>query len=256
MSVRSNAWSLARAGVVAACLSVVPVLACASLVRISPLGINLSPDHRAATMTLQNEADTPVSLQVRVFAWQQGEAGMLLAPTTDVVAGPAMVTLAPGATQLIRVLARNPGDGTERAYRVLVDELPSISTASRGQVQVLTRYSLPLFLEPRVAGLPRVSLAWKHCADGRQFILLANTGERRIRLADWRLLDGTQVLATQPGLAGYVLAGSTLALPLPATLSLPERAVRLEAGTDLGAWQADVSPHSEPAACPLPADPS
>lgn len=251
----------ARAWLAAVLLAGLSLTAQAGQVRLSPLSLSLTPDQRATTVTLRNETRTPVSLQVRVFSWQQDlEAGMLLGPTADIALSPAMVTLAPGATQLVRVVsrvARAADDvGGERYYRVLIDELPSVANASHDKIKVLTRYSLPLFLEPRVAGLPRLSLRLQHCQDGRQRLVAVNAGERRARLADWRLLDGSQVLAGEPGLAGYVLPGSALALPLPAGLSLPAQGLRVEAGSDLGPWQADVSLPSEPAICQPPADPS
>lgn len=254
MLAHSRARALARAGLLAALLTVMP--AEAGQIRISPLSLGLTPAQRAASLTLLNEADTPVSLQVRVFSWQQDvDAGMLLSPTSDVALSPAMVTLAPGATQLVRVLARGTGEAGERYYRVLVDELPSGAGASRDQVQVLTRYSLPLFLEPRVAGLPRLTLQAQHCQDGRQRLLVGNSGERRARLADWRLLAGDEVLTLQPGLAGYALAGGTLTLPLPSGMAWPATPVRLVAGTDLGGWQGEVAPPGEPVACPSPVKP-
>ncbi len=257
MICRLSARVATRAWLAAFCLVALPVTADAGQVRISPLGLSLTPDHRAATLTLRNEAAAPVSLQVRVFSWQQDvDAGMLLGPTMDVALSPAMITLAPGATQLVRVLARKPADSGERYYRLLVDELPSSASASRDQIQVLTRYSLPLFLEPRVAGLPKLSLHLQQCQDGRQRLMVSNAGERRARLADWHLRNGEQVLTGQPGLAGYVLPGSALALPLPAGMVWPAQAARLEAKTDLGPWQADVSPPSEPAACQPPVAPN
>lgn len=259
-----DARASARAWLAAICLACLPVLfsasALAGQVRLSPLGLSLSPDQRATTVTLRNEGRSPVSLQVRVFAWRQDvDAGMLLAPTSDIALSPAMITLPAGATQLVRVVARTPRaardrDG-EQYYRVLIDELPSAAAASRDKIQVLTRYSLPLFLEPRVAGLPKLSLRLQQCADGRQRLLVANAGERRARLADWRVSHGEVTLAAQAGLAGYVLPDSVLALPLPATVNWPTQGARLQAETDLGPWQAEITLPSEPASCPPPSAP-
>ncbi len=233
-----------------------PEPAQAGQIRLSPLSLSLTPEQRATTVTLRNETRAPVSLQVRVFAWQQdADAGMLLGPTSDIALSPAMITLPPGATQLVRVVARNQGSGSEQYYRVLIDELPSAAAASRDKIQVLTRYSLPLFLEPRVAGLPKLSLRLQQCQDGRQRLLIANAGERRARLADWRLLRGDKVLATHPGLAGYALPGNVLALPLPAGTTWPAAGASIEASTDLGPWRADIIPPSESASCPPPATP-
>lgn len=255
-----DARASARAWLAAAFFICLPALApesaLAGQIRLSPLSLSLTPDQRATTVTLRNETRAPVSVQVRVFSWQQdADAGMLLSPTSDIALSPAMITLPPGATQLVRVVARNQRSGGEQYYRVLIDELPSAASASRDKIQVLTRYSMPLFLEPRVAGLPRLSLRLQQCPDGRQRLLVANAGERRARLADWRVLNGEQSLASHPGLAGYVLPGSALVLPLPAGITWPALGSSIEASTDLGPWHADITQPSESASCPPPAAP-
>lgn len=240
------------------CLPVLaPEATLAGQIQLSPLSLSLTPDQRATTITLRNEADAPVSLQIRAFAWQTDiDTGILLAPTQDIALSPAMVTLPAGATQLIRVVARNPQRrGAEQYYRILIDELPSAARASRNKIQVLTRYSLPLFLEPYIAGLPKLALQLQQCQDGRQRLLISNTGERRARLANWLILDGEQTLASQPGLAGYALPGSQLALAVPTDLAWPAAGAKLRADTDLGPWQADIPSPGEPTSCQPPAVP-
>ncbi|MES2908779.1 MAG: fimbria/pilus periplasmic chaperone [Pseudomonadota bacterium] len=233
-----------------------PEAALAGQIRLSPLSLSLTPDQRATTVTLRNETQSAVSVQVRVFSWQQdANAGMLLSPTSDIALSPAMITLPPGATQLVRVVLRHQGNRGEQYYRVLIDELPSAASASRDRIQVLTRYSLPLFLEPRVAGLPKLSLHVQSCQDGRQRLLIANTGERRARLANWLIVNGEQTLASQDGLAGYVLPGSSLALAPGADLAWPAAGATLRADTDLGPWQADIPSPGEPTSCPPAAAP-
>lgn len=237
-----------------ACLIGLSLPAWAGKVRLSPLSVELTPDQRAAAITLQNEADTPVSLQVRVVAWHQDvNAGVLLDPTTDIALSPAMVTLPPGATQLVRVVSRTSESRLERHYRVLIDELPDASEVSHDLVRVLTRYSLPVFLEPRLAGLPKLAVQLRACDDGRQRLVISNTGERRARLADWRLLaaSGKQALAGGQGLTGYVLPGSALAIPLSAAVAAQAQGTQFSASTDLGPWQADVAP-GEAMTCPQP----
>ena len=232
--------------------------ALAGQLQLTPLSLDLSPSQPATTLTLRNEANTPVTIQVRVFNWQQDvDVGMQFAPTTDIALSPAMATLAAGASQIVRIVALNPkGTGREQHYRVLVDELPDAAGASRNQIKVLTRYSLPLFLEPLTAGLPKLSLRLQQCADGRQRLVITNNGERRARIANWRLRDGGKVTAEQVGLAGYALPGSSLALPLSNGLTQPTQGLHLDADTDLGPWQADAPFPPEPVTCAPPIAPN
>jgi len=221
-------------------------------VRISPLTLSLQPDRRAVSVTLRNEGAEPVYMQARVFDWRQdADAGMQLLPTDLVAVSPAMLSLAPGATQVVRLaLQKRPAGKGEQYFRMLIDELPSAESASQGKVSVLTRYSVPLFIEPLLAGLPKLSVRLLDCA-GARFLLLDNAGERRARIADWKLSQGDSALASAAGLAGYVLAGSQLRLMLPELpAAVSGSGLTLAAQTDLGPWQAAVEPSAEAAACP------
>lgn len=231
-------------------------------IEMSPLQVEFAPSQRSAQITVRNSNDEPLALQVRVFQWSQPEyMGMALLPTTAITASPAIVTLAPGATQLIRVLRREdlPSD-REHYFRLLLDELPDPGAASRNAVQMLTRYSLPVFIEPRLAGRAELSASRVHCADTREFIEVTNTGSRRARIAQWQLLaaDASQaghgkaspsarVVAQKAGLSGYVLPGGRLRIPV--TFILPATDLQWQVKTDTRDWQTTLAMPAEASAC-------
>lgn len=226
-------------------------------IQISPLQIEFSPTDRSAQITLRNNNDRPLALQVRVFQWSQPEhMGMALQPTEVITASPAIVTLVPGATQLIRVLRREklPSD-QEHYFRLLLDELPDPSAASRNAVQMLTRYSLPVFVSPRLAGRAELSANRVHCDDGREFIDVRNAGTRRARIAQWKLLVAdakdakapAQVVAQKAGLSGYVLPGGELRIPV--TFALPSSPLQWQVTTDRLDWQTTLAMPAQASAC-------
>ncbi|MDP1540622.1 MAG: fimbria/pilus periplasmic chaperone [Moraxellaceae bacterium] len=231
-----------------------PLATWASQIRISPLFVSLSAEQRSAAINLRNEGRTAVSVQIRVFAWQQdADAGMLLDTTQDLALSPAMVTLAPGATQLVRVQTRMPAVQKERHYRILIDQLPDAASASRDRVRVLTRYSLPVFVEPRVVGLPNLSAKLVACqADGSLHLRVANAGSRRARLADWQLLQQDKALSSHNGLTGYALPGQVLSVPLvdvAANRVSAASTLHWQVNTDMGPWQTTIASLAETVPC-------
>lgn len=235
----------------AAGIACLPTIVLAGKLQLSPLSLTLKPGQRATTVTLRNEADAPTTFQVRVFAWSQDlDRGMVLEPTTSLVTSPPMATLAPGATQIIRLAQRTPQSvDQEQTFRVLIDELPVPDQSGRNAVKVLTRYSLPLFVEPPGGAQPRLAARLQSCTNGGRRIVIDNSGLRRARIANWRLLGGTQTLAVGSGLAGYALRQSALALPLPGLAENVAADLHLLAETDLGPWETAVSLHPEAAIC-------
>lgn len=223
--------------------------------QISPLLVSFGPKVRSQQITVRNTGDLPLTIQVRLFDWSQpANAGMVLKPTAVLTASPAIVTLAPGTSQLVRVLRRQdlPSD-QEHYFRLLLDELPDASSVSNGAVQMLSRYSIPVFIAPRLAGQPELSAVLLRCSDGENFINVRNAGAIRARLTEWLLLTNagkaSRLLAQGNGLTGYVLAGSELRIALPK--NLPAAELQWQVATDREEWRTTLAPPAEAVECAI-----
>jgi fimbrial chaperone protein len=207
--------------------------ASAASLRVSPVTLEARGGARATSITLVNDEKRPLNVQVRVFKWTQADGADRLEPTTDVVASPPAVTLAPGAEYVVRVVrtSRAPMTG-EESYRLFVDELPDPAAARAGQIAIVMRHSLPVFFSDPTAE-PRVSWRVERTPQG-QVLVARNSGGRRLRIADLELKDTAgAVVHRRAGLSGYVLAGSEMRWPLkgaaaPRTLSARSDAGRVD----------------------------
>lgn len=219
----------------AALLAATPT-AMANTVVIWPINPVIKAQDKAAALWLENAGDAPITLQVQSFAWSQQDGKDVFAPQQEVMATPALVTLAPKAKQLIRLtrLAPPPQEA-ERAYRLIIDEVPrtatgqqdangSAATAQAAAVNFRMRYSLPLFsyapnINPeKTEGDPQ--LAWRvtETQAGPQ-IEIRNQGQIHARLTAAKFTSGSQSWELSGGLLGYVLAGRSMAFALPNDLS-------------------------------------
>ncbi len=126
-----------------------PPGAMAAALSVAPTRIDLAPDQRAAAVTLQNDGDEPVMVQVQTFAWTGSPATSDLTPTRDLVAMPPVATVAAGDKQLIRVAARG-GDkpAAEQSYRLIITEVPPETKGPQAGVRFALRLSLPVFVTP------------------------------------------------------------------------------------------------------------
>ncbi len=176
--------------------------------------IDLSPGARAGRLVLANTGDAPLAAQVRVYAWTQDGTDDQLQPSNALAVSPPIVEIAPGGEQLIRLVRADAAPvERERAYRVVIDELPGDPHTGEGSaVNVRMRYLLPAFVrtaDPAPAAL--------HCRVESAALACRNDGGRAAQLGASRLVDaqGRKAELT-PGLLGYVLAGSQRAFPLDA----------------------------------------
>lgn len=203
----------------ALCFVVLPLTALGGSLRVGPTRIDLSGKHPVAALEVQNTADAPTLAQLDVFAWTQEGGGDSLSPTTDLIATPLVINLAPGETRIVRVGLREPNrTAVERSYRLFVREVAPTFVPGTG-LQFALRIGVPVFAVPLEARPGAVSaageLSWRWLADinGCATLQLTNPAAQHDRiLAAQMLSHGGEVLwrATEPV---YVLAGSSRVLP-------------------------------------------
>lgn len=215
----------------------------AALFQVAPVLVDVEPGQASAVVKLSNHSDAPISLQVRTFRWTQSGGKDELAPTNDLVASPPIVQIPAGAEHIVRVvrLGRTP-PAREEAYRLWIDELPTRG-ADAGQIRMLVRQSIPVFFETPRAAAGEVHWSLSHSAQGWQLIG-ENPGSLRVRISDLRLAEGDgQIIYRQPGLVGYVLAGSTMSWPV-AIKGSPTGSVTVSASSPSGPISARIVPTS------------
>lgn len=202
----------------------------ASSVMIWPIDPVLEDKDKTTLLWLENNDTAPVYLQVRIMGWQQHNNEDIYSEQSDVSISPPFALIQPGKRQLIRLIKNSPvADGTEKAYRILIDEIPQTPTdkskANQAGVQFAMRYSIPLFStgksiwtkqdysNPRdLSQATQPQLAYKVVqAQGKKWLEVKNTGVVHARIA--QLSSGNRMAVD--GLVGYVLANSTMRLQLP-----------------------------------------
>lgn len=188
--------------------------ALAASLQVSPVVLVFQPGQPALGMTLRNTGDSPLTGQVRVFAWSQDGKDDTLVPVQALVASPPMVVIPPQGEQLVRVVRvdRQPVDH-EQTFRLLIDELPPpqgvvASGETTGGVNFRLRYSIPVFVPmPGAPGDPKLSWTLKQ-HDGAWYLGASNQGATHAQLSAVKLSTSKgQSFEVSAGLLGYALAG-------------------------------------------------
>lgn len=186
-------------------LAPAPAPARTGSLEVGPIRMQMFGPERTATLTVRNADTTPVSVQVRTVDWTQPEGSDLYVPSSVLMVSPPLVTLAAGETQVIRVVIEGmPEASTERAFRLILDELPSSSDTLPAGVTTTLRILVPVFVTPSTTS--RSSLVWSATqADGQLTLTALNQGTARERLINLQLSTGGRPIGDP--LEGYVLAG-------------------------------------------------
>ena len=217
---RLTASSTALSAFLAAAALTAGPLAHSANLQISPVSISFQPGQNAAGIQLQNNGDTPLHGQVRVYAWDQRDGADALTPTTQLVASPPVIEIAPNNTQTIRLVRRPgaPAGVAEQTYRILIDELPR-GDSQQGNVAIRLQYSVPAFVLPADAqAAPRIE--WSTFQRGGNWHLRArNAGTLHAQIGATSVRLGEREVDLSKGLLGYALPGRTREWQLPADVA-------------------------------------
>lgn len=232
-----------RARIAGLLLALLPGLAAAAGVRISPTIVQVAPGAQTAEIWLNNTQDRPWQAEAKLFRWHQAGGMEQLQPTDDVQLSPRLIDIPAQGRQLLRVVRTGPA-ATERelAYRLVLEERPA-ADAGPADPRLLLRYSTPVFLSaPGAAPAAALSASLVAGAYGQE-LQVRNRGTAHARLSDLSFIgaDGRQ-LTLFHNLAGYVLAGEQKRWPLPAELGTARGghfAARLDGNADLQALPAE-----------------
>jgi fimbrial chaperone protein len=236
---RRMAAALALAGASAILLFTGPAAAAQSL-SVLPVNIFFVPGQKASSLTVTNTGTTDTAVQIRAYAWSQPDGKDQLTPTDAVVLSPPLATIAPGASQVVRLILRQLPQGREAAYRILIDQIPP--PAEAGIVHMVLRLSIPIFVQPPTRAVPHVQFHVE--LDSGQLVLVGtNDGLAHEVVHDIVLkeFDGRE-LNEESGLSPYVLAGVARRWPITVQGPMPHPGgtLQLTAHTDAGTIRQQV----------------
>jgi fimbrial chaperone protein len=129
---------------------------------------------RTTTLRVRNTEAQPITLQLRAVDWNQANGEDVYTPSQTLAVSPPVFTLKPGETQTVRVVVEGvTAIRTERAYRLILDQIPESHLKGETGVIVPIRVLLPVFLDAfhglapaTVLEVPRIAVG--RGADGQQ----------------------------------------------------------------------------------------
>ncbi|MDB6160183.1 MAG: hypothetical protein JWO04_3889 [Gammaproteobacteria bacterium] len=157
-------------------------LAHAGSFAVNPVRVTLSATQAVAAVTVQNVGSEPTVVQLETSSWSQHDGVDVLAPTTEVLATPPILTIQPGASRIVRVGLRRPPDSRqELTYRLFLREVPPPEPISQG-LRVALLVSMPIFVVPPRPPAPEVHWRALRTQDGKIRVRATNAGASHIQL--------------------------------------------------------------------------
>lgn len=215
-----NAWiarRLAAVGAVVTAVAIAALPAAAANFSVDPTSLTFARqahgDVASGDIVVRNVGDETIRMSLHAYDWTQGrEEREHLVETKRVSYYPQQFSLDPGASQRIRVGLVDKWAGTERAYRLVIMELPKprfASTTGGAALSFYTRVDIPIFLDPAGPGAAAPRIPEVTLGPHRLNVILANDGNVHLppSVVSVTLHDRTgKVIYHEDATAFYVLA--------------------------------------------------
>ena len=122
----------------------------ASTLQVTPTNITLTTGSTTALLTLKNNGQEEVRMEVSVSDWNQKPNGeMVLTATDDIVFFPELLSIPAGESSNIRIGTAIPPGTIEKTYRLKLKALPTLAKSKQNfDVQILVNHSIPIYLAP------------------------------------------------------------------------------------------------------------
>lgn len=174
---------------------------------VLPVNIQLPFGQKATTLTVVNSGETETSIQVRAYVWDQQSGEDVLSPSSLIMVSPPLATIAPGASQIVRLVLHRSPEANEESYRILLDQIPP--PAVPGVIRVVLRMSIPVFAAPRGRASSHIQFHIEEHAD-KAYLVAVNDGLLHESLHGLDLwTDGDVKLKSKFEDLQYLLAGAT-----------------------------------------------
>lgn len=183
-------------------------------VNITPLRVDMTSTKEADQLLLRNDSAMPLTVQIRLFGWNQGDGSDVYAPNQDFVVSPSIITIAPQSTQTLHVVPNGQRDSmTERTYRIVVDQIIAKQVQAGGVTQTRLRMTIPLF-----SGGEQASAANMEYVIKGNRLYVTNKGGRGASFAPMNVQFGAANAApvSLQNSPRYVLSQSTMSVAMPA----------------------------------------
>jgi fimbrial chaperone protein len=126
-----------------------PVAARAGDWRVSPIRLDLGRDAKSGAVTVANDSDDRLQVQMKAYEWTQDAEGMdRYEETGEILFFPRLMILERKEEKILRAGIRVPAVAKEKTFRLFIEEIPGPRKAEGVNVAVAIRFGVPIFVKP------------------------------------------------------------------------------------------------------------
>jgi fimbrial chaperone protein len=118
---------------------------------VSPIRLDLDRNAKTGAVTVSNDDEGKLQLQMRAFEWTQDTNGQdRYVESADLIFVPKLMSLDKKEQRVIRTGTRVPATEREKTYRLFIEEIPEPRKDDQpgAHISVAIRFGVPVFVRP------------------------------------------------------------------------------------------------------------
>jgi fimbrial chaperone protein len=218
-------------------LLALPSLSFSGQWKISPTRIDLDQENKNGELSVVNEGDEKVNLQIKGVEWKQDSEGKdTYKDTFELIFFPKLLTLDKNEEKVIRAGVQAVPAAREKTFRLMVQEIPAPKKTAMPTVAIALKFAVPVFVKP-VREEYRGVIDKIESSHGSLSVLVKNTGNSHFKIAtvEVRGKNAAGVQTFSRTVDGWYLlngASRTYMIPLPAAECAQSSTLEVSVKTD------------------------
>lgn len=116
---------------------------------VSPIKLVFEKQTRTSSVTVKNDGNENLNLQLNAYEWTQDAQGKdLYRETPDIIFFPKIMILKGKEKRVVRVGIKMPAAKKEKTYRLFIEEIPKPQKSKGARVSIAIRFGVPIFIKP------------------------------------------------------------------------------------------------------------
>jgi fimbrial chaperone protein len=174
---------------------------------VSPIRLDLGREARTGAVTVTNNGEQKIQLQLNLFEWTQGDEGKdSYEGSADLIFYPKVMVLEKGEHRIVRVGTKIPAADREKTYRLFIREIPQPDKPRGPQINVAIRFGLPVFVAPIKKDYQGL-IEQLNLSGGTLTARVSNTGNTHLLIQSVQIRSHDRLIRELPG--WYLLAGAS-----------------------------------------------
>lgn len=188
----------------------IPLFAFSGEFRVTPIRLDFDRGTRSGTITIVNEGNERLNVQMKAFEWTQDASGKdQYSETNEIIFFPKIMTIEKNEEKILRAGIRIPATTKEKTYRLFIEEIPAPRKGEGVSVAIAIRFGVPIFVKPLKEEIKGV-IEKIELSKGTLNITVRNTGNTHFTIQTIHLkgknAKGEEIFSKE--LSGwYLLAG-------------------------------------------------